>query len=353
MHATHLHDSLQVPRLASHHSRRVVYAVFVLASSALSIGTITTVAYWSAHPLVVPSLGPTAFMVFNRSQTPEARPRNIVVGHLIGAIAGYVALAAFGLLHAPPVTQGGLTPTRIGAAAVSIALTTGAMILLRVEHGPAGATTLIVSLGFITTVSSLALLMAGVVALAVEGVAIDRFVGLRIPYWSGRNRQTENRRHMRMLLQFRRPPQTANGHGHPSGAQPAPSPAPVFVDASRTEGWVIPPGQGRHLLIGPEECVVKVEDARTDGSYSIVELLLDPRSPTAPLHSHYDFAESYVVVTGAVEAHIARHAIRAGPGSIIHVPAGIPHELCCRGRQPATCLCITPHSHQSEPEFLP
>jgi CBS domain-containing membrane protein len=352
VHGTRLHDSLQVPRLASQHSRRMVYAVFVLASSALSIGTITAVAYWSSHPLVVPSLGPTAFMVFNRSQTPEARPRNIVVGHLIGAIAGYVALTSFGLLHAPPVTQGGLSPSRIGAAALSIALTTGAMILLRAEHGPAGATTLIVSLGFITTVSSLALLMAGVIALAIEGVAIDRFVGLRIPYWSGLNHSAG--RHSQSLIPhpFGRPGPSSNGHRDRPDPQPTPRLIPFLLEGNHSEGWAVAPGQGRHLL-GPEECIVKVEDARTDGWYSILELVLDPRSPCAPLHSHYEFAESYVVVTGAVEARIAQHAVRAGPGSIIHVPAGVPHELHCRGREPATCLCITPHSQQSQPEFLP
>lgn len=184
-HVRHDGHVLGVPDLASRHSRRLVYALFVLVSSAASIGVITAVAYWSRHPLVVPSLGPTAFLVFNRWQTPPARPRNIIVGHLLGVISGYLALIAFGLTHSPPVTQGGLTSPRIGAAALSIGLTTGSMILLGTEHGPAGATTLIVSLGFMTTISSMALLMAGVVALAVLGVAIDRLVGLQIPYWSG------------------------------------------------------------------------------------------------------------------------------------------------------------------------
>jgi hypothetical protein len=66
--------ALRVPTLASRHSPRLVYALFVLAASAISIATITTVAYWSDHPLVVPSLGPTAFLVFNRSQTPRDDP---------------------------------------------------------------------------------------------------------------------------------------------------------------------------------------------------------------------------------------------------------------------------------------
>ena len=87
---------------------------------------------------MVPSLGPTAFLVFNRSQTPAARPRNIILGHLLGAASGYAALLAFGLAHAPPVTEGGLTPARIDAAALSIALTTGTMIVLRASTARPG-----------------------------------------------------------------------------------------------------------------------------------------------------------------------------------------------------------------------
>ncbi len=184
-HTWHTPRSVAVPRLAARHGRRLVYALFVLVSSGLSIGVITAVAYWSHHPLVVPSLGPTAFLIFNRSQSTVARPRNVVLGHLIGAVGGYLALLCFGLQHAPPVTHGGLTPPRIGAAALSIALTTGAMILLRAEHGPAAATTLIISLGFMTSIGSLGLLMLGVVGLVVLGVVIDRLVGLQLPYWAG------------------------------------------------------------------------------------------------------------------------------------------------------------------------
>lgn len=187
-------DGLALPDLASRHSRRLVYSVYVLMSSGVSIGVVTTVAYWSRHPLVVPSLGPTAFLVFDRWDSPAAQPRNILFGHLIGAVSGYAALAATGLLHAPSVVAAGVSQPRIWAAAMSIALTTGAMIFLGIEHGPACATTLIVSLGFITSLGSLGLLMAGVVGLAVEGVVIDRLFGLKLPYWSGRPHQRIHRR---------------------------------------------------------------------------------------------------------------------------------------------------------------
>jgi CBS domain-containing membrane protein len=351
-HALHMSNKVQLPTLATHHSRRLVFALFVAVSSAVSIATITAVAYLSDHPLVVPSLGPTAFLVFNRSQSPAARPRNIMVGHLIGAVAGYLALATFGLAHAPPVTHGGLTPPRIGAAALSIALTTGAMILFGAEHGPAGATTLIISLGFMTTVSSVALLMAGVVALAIQGVAIDRFFGLHIPYWSGQHhhrRQQPQPGHLEPLPGPPRPP--VNGHRRPRPLHRTARPARLVTQHDRVQ--VIPPGQGRGVLVGNQRCAVKVEDARTDGTYCLLELLLDPGEQGTLLHAHYDFAETYIITQGQLDAQVGDRTLRAGPGSIIHIPPGVPHELRTRGRQSAACWCITTHARQSEPEYLP
>lgn len=336
MHAGHPSG---VPELARRHSPRLVYALFVMAASTLAIGAITAVAYGSDHPLVVPSLGPTAFLVFNRSQIPAARPRNIILGHLLGAASGYVSLLAFGLAHSPSVTQGGLTSGRIGAAALSIGLTTGSMIILGAEHGPAGATTLIVSLGFVTTISSLGLLMAGVVALAVLGVAIDRFAGLHIPYWSGHHR-LPGRSHDRFPVC--EPTKLAECHPGRPGAAAVPG------------EWVILPGEGRHVLIGTaHHCMAKVENARSDGSYSLLEVTLDPASPPVLQHVHYGFSETYVITEGGITAEIGGRTIKAGTGSIIHVPAEVPHAIGNTGRSSATCLCFTAHSQQSEPEYLP
>jgi CBS domain-containing membrane protein len=50
-------------------------------------------------------------------------------------------------------------------------------------HAPAGATTLIVSLGILTTPSQLTALMVAVVFLAYQGVAVSRLAGLAVPLW--------------------------------------------------------------------------------------------------------------------------------------------------------------------------
>jgi CBS domain-containing membrane protein len=90
---------------------------------------------------------------------------------------------AFGLLHAGPAISAGVTPARVAAAALSLALTAGAMIWLGVPHAPAGATTLIVSLGILHTPEQLGILMVGVVLIAAQGFVINRLAGLDYPVW--------------------------------------------------------------------------------------------------------------------------------------------------------------------------
>lgn len=338
---------IQLPDLADQHGRRLVYAVFASLAGALAIGAVTATAYWTRHPLVVPSLGPTAFLVFNRSQSSAARPRNIVCGHLVGAVCGFLGLVAFGLVHAPSVVAGGLTPGRIGAAAFSIATTSALMILLRVEHGPAGATTLIVSLGFMTTPASLGLLMGGVVFLALLGLLFDRLVGLPLPYWSGGHPAGAGAR--------REAPHPAAGRAHTNGHGGPVRPGRRLLARAdgRIPAWMVPPHQGRRVLVGTEECVVKVQDAEAHGPYSLLEVELDPHRPLTMLHAHYGFDETYFVIDGAVVAEVGNERQRAAAGATIVVPAGVPHLLNASGHDTAHCLCITDHSRSTEPEYLP
>jgi CBS domain-containing membrane protein len=79
-----------------------------------------------------------------------------------------------------------VTPPRIGAAALSLALTGSVLLLLRASHPPAGATVLIVSLGLLTKPSEMAMIMVGVVILTVAGWVINRAFGVPVPLWSSR-----------------------------------------------------------------------------------------------------------------------------------------------------------------------
>lgn len=115
--------------------------------------------------------GPTA---------PESSPYNAVVGHLIGTLAGMAAIVLFGLLLAPqrargrghsrPGRRGGRLggPGRLGAA------------LAASQRPPAGATTLLASLGLLDELNQLAWVMGGVLLLIAASWALNRLAGLPV-----------------------------------------------------------------------------------------------------------------------------------------------------------------------------
>jgi CBS-domain-containing membrane protein len=159
---------------------------FALVNGVLSIGVMSAAAWATGSPFVFPSLGPTAFLFFYTPTAASAAPRNTVFGHLIGALAGYLALVVFGLTEAAPAFETGVSAARVGAAAVSLGLTSGLMVWFRVPHPPAGATTLIVSLGILRTPAQLSVLMLAVVLLTVQGFVINRLAGIDYPAWRPR-----------------------------------------------------------------------------------------------------------------------------------------------------------------------
>ena len=164
---------------------RAAVSLYAFVNGTLSIGILAVLAHVAAAPLLFPSLGPTAFLHFYRPLAPASSPRSSLLGHLIGACAGWASLAVFGLLGEPNALLAGVTWPRVGAAALSLGATSGLMVLLRAPHPPAGATTLIVSLGLMATLGELAVLMAAVVLLVGQALAINRLAGVPYPWWRG------------------------------------------------------------------------------------------------------------------------------------------------------------------------
>ena len=170
--------------LTERHSSTFVLGLFAFVNGVIAIGVMAFVALLTGEPFVFPSLGPTAFLLFYTPLLPAASPRNTVCGHAIGALAGYLSLVVFGLTNAAPALATSVTGARVGAAALSLGLTSGAMVWARVPHPPAGATTLIVSLGILREPEQLLVLMLAVLLLVVQGFVINRLAGIPYPVWS-------------------------------------------------------------------------------------------------------------------------------------------------------------------------
>lgn len=152
----------------------------------VTIAILAGVAMVSHTPFVFPSLGPTAILLFYTPLSPTASPRHTIYGHAIGILCGYGSLLLMGLRHAPPATIAGVDSSRILAAALSLASTSAVMILLKAAHPPAGATTLIISLGIVTKPSYLIIIEIAVVLLVAQAILLNRLAGLDYPLWAKR-----------------------------------------------------------------------------------------------------------------------------------------------------------------------
>ncbi len=178
-----LFTRLRLPWLLQHHARVYILALFSFINGCISIGIMSALALITHTPFVFPSLGPTAFLFFYTPTAPTASPRNTIIGHAIGVFAGYFSLVVTGLTTAGPALTVGVSWPRVIAAALSLGLTSGLMVLLKSPHPPAGATTLIISLGLITKPLFLAVLMLAVVLLTLQALAINRLAGIPYPLW--------------------------------------------------------------------------------------------------------------------------------------------------------------------------
>ncbi|MFE6462004.1 HPP family protein [Streptomyces cinereoruber] len=122
------------PRMAGRAPARPAPAAAVHSVSAATAALLGLVGLGALlhEPVLIPPLAASAALVHCAPALPLAQPRSVVVGHLLGAAAGYaVAAAASGSAWAAAV-----------AAGVTLALTT----LARTPHSPACATAVVVVL---------------------------------------------------------------------------------------------------------------------------------------------------------------------------------------------------------------
>src|ERR1035441_127928 len=129
------------------------------------------------------------FSSFSQLRKPPA-PRTTILGHAIGLICGYAAFELTVASSPPFGLHPGVHAARVLAAALSLSATGAFMALFRVSHPPAGATTLIVSLGIISQPRELVIIEIAVILLTAQALAINRLAGIPYPLW--RNRESKN-----------------------------------------------------------------------------------------------------------------------------------------------------------------
>ena len=95
----------------------------------------------------------------------------------MGVVIGWTCFQLFGI----DTATGGML-----AAALSLSVTSAAMIATRFSHPPAASTTLMVSLGMIQGGTERIALVVGVALLTAQAFAINRLSGISYPVWAPR-----------------------------------------------------------------------------------------------------------------------------------------------------------------------
>jgi len=183
-HVLSLFRRLRLDWLQQHFRPRLVRSIYVFVNGFVTIGLLALLALLSRNPFVFPSLGPTAYLLFFSPLAKACNPRNTIIGHAIGIVCGYGAFIVTGAGAQPFGVHPGIFWPRILAAALSLSATGALMILLGVSHPPAGATTLIISLGIISKPRELAIIEAAVFLLVAQAFVINRLAGVSYPLWN-------------------------------------------------------------------------------------------------------------------------------------------------------------------------
>ena len=150
------------------------------------------VAWVSGEPFIFPSLGPSAFVLAFERQRDRREAYRIVGSHLIGGVAGLVAFHLLGngaAITIQPPARSVQEFHLVASATVSIVLTSWVMIATDMIHAPACATTLIVSLGLLSTPIQVGIIVVSIVLLVASHTAVlvllKRVVGISHPVYPG------------------------------------------------------------------------------------------------------------------------------------------------------------------------
>jgi HPP family len=139
-----------------------------------------TIAWGIKQPLIFASLGPTAYELVEQPHQRSARPYNVIVGHLIGLAAGFLAVWAMHAWTSPnAISTAIVTTERLYAAVIAATLTTLLTLLVKAGQPAALATSLLVSLGSMQSRRDAIAIIGGVVIITAIGEPLRR---LRLKY---------------------------------------------------------------------------------------------------------------------------------------------------------------------------
>lgn len=159
------------PGAASGRVRTPIFLALAGGAAMLLLGLLSLALH---APMLFPAIGASAWVVFRHPGAPPAAPRNVILGHAIGAAIGWVALWACVGFEVRG-TLADLDDWRfVASGATALAATLFVLEQTSIVHPPAAATTLIVGMGLLPRWTHLGAIVAAAVLLAAFSGVVTR-----------------------------------------------------------------------------------------------------------------------------------------------------------------------------------
>ena len=142
----------------------LVRAIIAGLFSTFTIGILTLLTYKTELGVfIIASFGSSMVLLYGYPDSPFAKPKNILFGHLVTSAIGIV------FYNYVPLPIYILIPLAVGIGV-------GLMILLDVTHPPAGGNPIIVILGSVSFEYLFSPILTGCLIIIVFGILLNKFV---------------------------------------------------------------------------------------------------------------------------------------------------------------------------------
>ncbi len=143
---------------------KIIKSFLALIFTTITIGILTLLTYKTNFGLfLIASFGSSMVLLYGYPESPFAKPKNILFGHLV--------TSAIGILFYNFITL----PIYISIP-LAVGLGVGLMILLDVTHPPAGGNPIIVILGSVSFDYLFSPILTGCLIIIVFGIILNKFV---------------------------------------------------------------------------------------------------------------------------------------------------------------------------------
>ena len=113
----------------------------------------------------------------------------------------------------------------------------------------------------------------------------------------------------------------------------------VHDNRTKTGGFVMAPDEGQAFWFLNTLTINKVRSDDSQGQLSIVDHRV-PAGFAPPPHIHQASDEALLVLDGQFEGFCGDQAWRAGPGSLVYLPHGIPHGFTVSAAGPGRIIVV-------------